>query len=49
MYRDMRVVGVEVVAWASEVTLEAVMRLAARHRPDGGREAETMSPLFGAP
>lgn len=27
MYRDMRVVGVEVVAWPSEVTLEAAMRL----------------------
>jgi uncharacterized protein (DUF58 family) len=27
MYRDMRVVGVEVVAWPSEVTLETAMRL----------------------
>lgn len=35
MYRDMRVVGVEVVAWPSEVTLEAAMRL----MPDAGRLA----------
>ena len=35
MYRDMRVVGVEVLAWPSAVTLEAAMRLL----PDTGRIA----------
>lgn len=35
MYRDMRVVGVEVVAWPSELPLEAAMRL----MPDAGRIA----------
>lgn len=35
MYRDMRVVGVEVVAWPAEVTLEAAMRL----MPDTARMA----------
>jgi uncharacterized protein (DUF58 family) len=35
MYRDMRVVGVEVVAWPSAVTLEAALRL----MPDAGRTA----------
>ena len=35
MYRDMRVVGVEVLAWPSAVTLEAAMRLL----PDTGRMA----------
>lgn len=35
MYRDMRVVGVEVVAWPSDVTLEAAMRL----MPDACRMA----------
>ena len=35
MYRDMRVVGVEVVAWPSTVTLDAAMRLL----PDAGRMA----------
>lgn len=35
MYRDMRVVGVEVVAWPSTVPLDAVMRLL----PDAGRIA----------
>ena len=35
MYRDMRVVGVEVVAWPSAVTLEAAMRL----MPDASRLA----------
>jgi uncharacterized protein (DUF58 family) len=35
MYRDMRVVGVEVVAWPRDVTLEAAMRLL----PDANRLA----------
>ena len=35
MYRDMRVVGVEVVAWPSTITLDAAMRLL----PDAGRMA----------
>lgn len=35
MYRDMRVVGVEVVAWPMAVTLDAAMRL----MPDAGRIA----------
>ncbi len=35
MYRDMRVVGVEVVAWPTAVTLESAMRL----MPDVGRIA----------
>ena len=35
MYRDMRVVGVEVVAWPSTATLDAAMRLL----PDAGRVA----------
>ncbi len=35
MYRDMRVVGVEVVAWPTTVPLEAAMRL----MPDAGRIA----------
>lgn len=38
MYRDMRVVGVEVVAWPSEVTLEAAMRqLPGAARPAAAR------------
>jgi uncharacterized protein (DUF58 family) len=35
MYRDMRVVGVEVVAWPEALPLEAAMRL----MPDAGRIA----------
>ncbi len=40
MYRDMRVVGVEVVAWPSETTLEAAMRLLPEaSRAAGGRRS----------
>ena len=37
MYRDMRVVGVEVVAWPAEVTLDAAMRFLPQARVRPGR------------
>jgi uncharacterized protein (DUF58 family) len=37
MYRDMRVVGVEVVDWPADVTLDAAMRLLPQARVRAGR------------
>lgn len=37
MYRDMRMVGVEVVAWPAEVNLDVAMRLLPRARVGSGR------------
>jgi uncharacterized protein (DUF58 family) len=37
MYRDMSVIGVDVIAWPGEVTLDQTMRLVPEHGRTGGR------------